>query len=629
MIILLIFTTLLSNALNTLKERSVFYSRTTLLSLFSFSIITYNCLALNKLDNGLGLFNGLFNITSMTQTFNIFIFIIVSIILIFNSFFHINLDKKTILKNKISKNTEYKLIVNARSSESLRFFQKIINSVNKSSGINYNINEKYNKQYYIGEYTLIILFIILGSVFLMSAGDLISLFISIELQSYGLYILCTLYRDSEKSTWGGLTYFLLGGLSSCFILLGSALLYINSGTTSLDGIYIMNSLSEISLNVEDYTLLKNNIIKDSVWSNLDSSEGIKNIYILKLYDSYYINISLIMLVVGFLFKISAAPFHFWSPDVYDAIPTVVTTTVAIVAKLSLFVILLELVYYINKDTSAYSWKNTVIISSLLSLIIGSLLGLTQKRIKRVYAYSTISHIGFILLALGIDKVESIQAYIFYILTYTLSNLNAFIILIAIGYTISSVNHNNIKNKALICLPADKKSIFKATVKQLYGISQKNDSIIFNEFDDYKLQEKPNSPIQLISQLKGYFYVNPYIALSLTITLFSFVGIPPLLGFFAKQMVLSAALDNGYLFITLIAIITSVIAAVYYLNIVKQMFFFKSDINFMKYPFVSNTKYLSSPISIAISVLTLILLLFIFIPNQSFNLAKILTLVIFN
>ena len=164
------------------------------------------------------------------------------------------------------------------------------------------------------------------------------------------------------------------------------------------------------------------------------------------------------------------------------------------------------------------------------MIIGTVVGLTQFRIKRLLAYSTISHVGFILLALSISSVESIQAFIFYLIQYSISNLNIFIILITIGFSLFNyINSNK---------------------------------------DSQKLLESNNSPIQLISQLKGYFYTNPILSLSLAITIFSFVGIPPLVGFFAKQMVLSAALDNGYVFITLIAILTSVIGAVYYLNIIQ-------------------------------------------------------------
>jgi NADH-ubiquinone oxidoreductase chain 2 len=160
--------------------------------------------------------------------------------------------------------------------------------------------------------------------------------------------------------------------------------------------------------------------------------------------------------------------------------------------------------------------------------------LAQFRIKRLFAYSTISHVGFILLGLSINSIESIQAFIFYLMQYTISNLNVFIILISVGFS-------------------------------LY--------YFINPTEEYKeLEDKDNSPIQLISQIKGYFNINPYLALSLTITIFSFAGVPPLVGFFSKQMILSAALDSGYVFITLVAILASVISAVYYLNIVKQVFF---------------------------------------------------------
>jgi len=224
-------------------------------------------------------------------------------------------------------------------------------------------------------------------------------------------------------------------------------------------------------------------------------------------------------------------------------------------------------------------------------------GLTQFRIKRLFAYSTISHVGFILLALSINSIESIQAFLFYLMQYSISNLNAFIILISIGFS-------------------------------LYFYV--NDSKEYTELTD-----KNNSPIQLISQMKGYFYINPVLALSLSVTIFSFVGIPPLIGFFAKQMVLSAALDSGYVFLALVAILTSVISAVYYLNIIKQVFFDKSEytknpeienmnlhgnlvknnVLIQKLTFKTQNIILSSYLTITISILTLIILLFMFIPNE--------------
>ena len=237
------------------------------------------------------------------------------------------------------------------------------------------------------------------------------------------------------------------------------------------------------------------------------------------------------------------------------------------------------------------------VSSFLSLIIGTVVGLTQFKIKKLYAYSTISHVGFILLALSINSIESIQAFIFYLMQYSISNLNAFILLISIGYSLYFYINDKIDNNNLL--------------------------------------DKNNSPIQLISQIKGYFYINPILALSLAITIFSFVGIPPLIGFFAKQMILSAALDSGYVFITLIAILTSVISAVYYLNIIKQVFFDRSDYEIN--PILKNKVFnvtlhnnnispkqlmlninniaLSSSLTITISVLTLIIVLFIFVPQE--------------
>ena len=463
------------------------------------------------------------------------------------------------------------------------------------------------EQFRIIEYPLILLFIISGAVFLVSTSDLVSIFLSIELQSYGLYLLSTLYRNSELATSGGLTYFLLGGLSSCFILLGTSLLYANSGSTNLDGLYIITSLSDISnASPADNSLLQS----ISSFTNFSSKEA------------YYINFSLLIISVGFLFKVSAAPFHFWSPDVYDAIPTIVTTFVAIVAKISIFIFLLELVHYTSNSLFSFqfTWTSSLLVSSLLSLIIGTVLGLTQFRIKRLFAYSTISHVGFILLALSINSIESIQAFIFYLMQYSISNLNAFVILISIGYSLYYFTNNS---------------------------------------DEYKeLVDKNNSPIQLVSQIKGFFYINPVLALSLAITIFSFVGIPPLIGFFAKQMVLSAALDSGYIFITLIAILTSVISAVYYLNIIKEVFFDKSDYkinpelnNMILYgsiiknnvssmeesmsmsnkevTFKLNNIVLSSSLTITISILTLIILLFIFIPKEWLSTANILALILFN
>jgi NADH-ubiquinone oxidoreductase chain 2 len=449
---------------------------------------------------------------------------------------------------------------------------------------NTKLLNKMGEQFRIIEYPLIILFVITGATFLIASSDLITIFLAIELQSYGLYLLSTIYRNSELSTNAGLTYFLIGGLASCIILLGQSLLYINSGNTNLDGIYIINSI------------LVNNV------DGLESTTSITNIP--NIYQ-YYIQLSFVIMSVGLLVKISSAPFHFWSPDVYDAIPTIVTTFVAIIAKISILILLLEFIYYTSITMLDYSWKSNLLLSSFLSLIIGSVLGLTQFRIKRLFAYSTISHIGFILLALSINSIESIQAFFFYIMQYSVSNLNAFIILITIGY--SFVGWKKVETTG--------------------------------DHTEKELKDKNLSPIQLIHQLKGYFYMNPLLAISLAITLFSFIGVPPLVGFFAKQMILSAALDNGYVFMSLLAILTSVISAVYYLVVIQEIFFEKPEytkennkLESLNNSTISNTSTatitLSSSLTGKISILTLTILLFIFLPKEILCLNNIMSMLLF-
>lgn len=249
---------LLSNAVTLRRDKSILYSRQTLLIFLSCFLIALTNLDMHFLGEGLGLYGGLFQATPITQTFHIFIFLISAIILQLTAFY----PRKVSIKNYTS---FYAL-----------FFSKF--------SYDTNLINKMEQQFTIIEYPLIILFTIIGGIFLVSASDIVSIFLSIELQSYGLYLLCTLYRNSELSTSAGLTYFLLGGLSSCFILLGTSLLYANSGTTNLDGYYIITGLSSLA---SEYT---NNMLD---W-----------------YKPFYLNVSLLIMSVGFLFKISAAPFHF-------------------------------------------------------------------------------------------------------------------------------------------------------------------------------------------------------------------------------------------------------------------------------------------------------------------------------
>lgn len=247
---------LLSNAVTSRRDKSILYSRTTIILLVITSYLIFETLDLKSLGNGIGLFGGLFHATTLSTVFQFFIYGISALILHLTAFY----PRKVISPQLASLHVVFNKIA-----------YSIINILNKMA-----------PQYRIIEYPLILLFVVTGASFLTSSSDIVSIFLSIELQSYGLYLICSLYRDSESSTSAGLTYFLLGGLSSCFILLGTSLLYVNSGTTNLENFYIIINLS--------------NLLESS---NMTDAYGIN-----------HMQFSLLIMSVGFLFKISAAPFHF-------------------------------------------------------------------------------------------------------------------------------------------------------------------------------------------------------------------------------------------------------------------------------------------------------------------------------
>jgi NADH-ubiquinone oxidoreductase chain 2 len=406
----------------------------------------------------------------------------------------------------------------------------------------------------IAEYPMIIVFTTIGASFLISSTNLVSLYLAIELQSFAVYILAALYRNSESATAAGLKYFLLGALSSAFILLGSSLIYGYTGLTNLDAISSLVSISSSS-------------------SITDFQEG------------WGVTLGLVIMTIGFLFKIASAPFHNWAPDVYDGVPTIVTTWLAVMPKISIFIFLLTL-HSVSEglglslgDVTVNVWQALLLICSLLSLIIGTVVGLAQFRIKRLFAYSTISHVGFMLLALAVSGQESIDAFLFYLIQYSLTSLNSFFILLAFGYLIYS--------------------------RQTTGSTQNND-------------------VQFISQLSGQFRQNPILALSMAVCLFSMAGIPPLMGFFAKYAVLYTAIHNGYYFITLVAILASVVSAAYYLRVVRVLYFDDA---------VAGTSsqtpgVLTSTHSYVIAVLTVFILLFVLQPSIILNSTQLMAISIY-
>ena len=527
------------------------YLRISSLLLLYTGALTLNAFYIQSIGSGIGIYSGLFQITLFTQLFDIVIVLTGSVILI--AWPLIN----------------HKFIDNNFSINSNKEGHNIL-SIN-----NYRI-----------KYSIIVLISTLGSLLLISSSNLITLYLSLELQSFGVYILASLYRHSELAISAGLKYFLLGSLASCIILLGCGLIYSFTGLTNLDSIYSMISVID-----------NNNIL-------LGFSLGI------------------ILIFIGLLFKISAAPLHNWAPDVYADSATIITTWLTIIPKISILLVLFEIQTHINlieniniilelnniitnntlSFNNNYLWsKNLLLISSLLSLLIGTILGLAQTKIKRLLAYSTISHVGFILLALAINSEQSIEALIFYIIQYTITNLNTFLIIILFGYII--------------------KNSFRDLIQ----------SIMVED------ETGTENDINYISELKGQFFLNPVLSISLTICLFSMAGIPPLIGFFSKQFVLYSAIQNGYYFMSIIAIIVSIISASYYLKIIKILFteeentsdYSDKELKIIKNLNTKSEIEINSTNSFIISTLTLSILLFVLKPSIFLNSTTILSLSLFN
>jgi len=627
MIFMSILTLIVAKALPLFNKQisSIHFTRIASIIFIYTGAITLNCLYIQSIGSGIGIYSGLFHITQISQLIEIFLFIIGGLILIGWPQVLPELSNPTFAfaKAKVNKNISDLNLSLAQEEEVIiknnsQYQSSVLISPEQNSLESYKLVSSIES--YSTDYSIIVLFSILGSSLLISSFDLISLYLSIELQSFGLYVLSTLYRDSESSTSAGLKYFLLGGLSSCLILLGSGLIYSYTGVTNFESLYLLNSIYDID---QQYVI-----------------QGL--------------SLGLIIIFVGFLFKIAAAPLHNWSPDVYDGTPTIVTTWLTIMPKISILIFLLELQSQIGiiggiktklLSSTGYlttvdsipsflpieglaSLSNTIsaslapvavviglpvlktllLISSILSLIIGSLLGLAQIRIKRLLAYSTISHIGFLLLALAVNTEQSIDSFLFYLIQYTITNLNVFLIILALTYITSTATP-----------PSG-------------GVDASN------QLNDLKLVKGNIKDIRDISELKGLFFSNPLLSLSLGICLFSMAGIPPLIGFFSKQFVLYSALQNGYYFISLIAIIVSVISASYYLKIIKVL---HTDItletnqtppkgaNVESLYTVTKGKYtLTNTHSFLISSLTLFILLFFIKPSIILNSTQLLSLSLF-
>lgn len=536
-------------AISSLKEQihPIIFQRMSSIILIYAGALSLNALYIQSIGSGIGIYSGLFHVTFISQLLEIFIYIIGATILI---------------------------------ARPLPIFNK------KTLGLYETSTNHYKNTI---EYSLVIIFSTLGASLLISSSNLISMYLSTELQSFAIYILPTLYKDSELATNAGLKYFLLGSLASCFILLGSGLIYTYTGLTNLESIYNFISVTE-SLN-----------------SHINQG----------------IALGFIIIFVGYLLKISAAPLHNWAPDVYDESPTIVTIWLTIMPKISILFLILEIFTQITggcwaapalelafkpsilENIGGLQALNTIklllLISSLFSLIIGTVVGLTQIKIKRLLAYSTISHIGFILLALAINSVQSIDSFIFYIIQYTLTNLNTFLILIAIGY---------ILNNKIILNKGSMGSSISSGQANITGETNPKD-------------------INYISELKGLFFSNPILSISLTICLLSMAGTPPFLGFFSKQFVLYSAIESGYYFMSIAGILVSIISASYYLRIIRILHTESLESTYINNTNSINQVEISNTHSLIISILTLLILFFILKPSILLKSTQLLSLSIFS
>ncbi|MCR8546247.1 NADH-quinone oxidoreductase subunit NuoN [Salipiger sp. P9] len=326
------------------------------------------------------------------------------------------------------------------------------------------------------EYPVLVVLAVVGMMMMVSAGDLMSLYMGLELQSLALYVVAALRRDSERSTEAGLKYFVLGALSSGLLLYGASLTYGFAGTTLFSGIIAA------------------------------ASEGHLSVGLL---------IGLVMMMSGLAFKVSAVPFHMWTPDVYEGSPTPVTAFFATAPKVAAMGLFARLLFDAFGGAVA-DWSQVVALLSLLSMFLGSVAAIGQRDIKRLMAYSSITHMGFALMGLASGTELGVQAMLVYMAIYVTMNVGVFAFILSMS--------------------------------------------------------RDGQPVTDIKALGMYSKKEPGRALAMLVLLFSLAGVPPLVGFFGKLYVLQAAYGAGLVWLAVAGVIASVIGAFYYLRIVYYMYF---------------------------------------------------------
>ncbi|HET7562256.1 MAG TPA: NADH-quinone oxidoreductase subunit NuoN [Rhodanobacteraceae bacterium] len=333
-----------------------------------------------------------------------------------------------------------------------------------------------DRQLFIGEFYALAIFSVLGVMLLVSAGSLITVYLGLELFALPAFALVALNRESKLSSEAAIKFFVLGALASGLMLFGMSLIYGATGTLALDKIFAVAG-----------TTLHPNLLK----------------------------LGLVFLVVGIGFEFGAVPFHMWLPDVYEGAPTPIAMYISAVPKLAAVGLAYRLLE-VGLGPLAADWSVMLAIMAALSLIVGNVVAIAQKNFKRMLAYSTISHMGFVFLALSNPTPEGYSAALFYAVCFALMETVAFGVILALG------------RKGFEC--------------------------------------------DMIDDLKGLNRRSPWFAGMMAIAMFSLAGIPPLWGFAAKVLVLKAAIDGGMLWLAIVAIICAIIGLFYYLRVVKVMYF---------------------------------------------------------
>lgn len=337
------------------------------------------------------------------------------------------------------------------------------------------------------EYPVLIMLATLGMMMMVSANDMIAVYLGIELQSLALYVLASIKRDSSKSTEAGLKYFVLGALSSGLLLYGMSFVYGFTGHTSLEGI-------AEALHVGD--------------------GGLGAVF------------GLVFILAGLTFKISAVPFHMWTPDVYEGAPTPVTAFFAAAPKIAAMALIVRLVFDAFEPIEG-QWQQAIIFVSILSMVLGAFAAIGQRNFKRLMAYSSIGHMGYALAGLAAGSKQGVEGVILYMVIYVVMTLGSFACILAM--------------------------------------------------------RRKDGMVESIDELAGLSKTNPIMAFLLAMLLLSLAGIPPLAGFFGKFYVFLAAIEAGLYWLAVIGVLASVVGAFYYMRIIKILYVDEPAEGFEKMP----------------------------------------------